>query len=169
MNAVQTHIDDLTAWDRRHRGTYYASFHPNTRACQLARIYPKHLVYRDHTVNLMSHSDFIKEEFRPALNQMIAQEQRRMEELSNAGAAYPSTHESKQQNKGKKRKHGEDSLEQAAKELKNDFQNKLDILDRDLHRLREFVEMKMGTVDGEVRQGFINLGTRFVDMIAAYA
>jgi hypothetical protein len=166
MNCVQTDIDDLTSWDRRHNGTYVAHVHLNTRACQLARIGPGHLVYRDHTFALKSPSDFIKEEFRPALNLMIAQERRRVEELVKAGAAYPSTHESEQQNTGKKRKHEEDSLEQTAKAWREYIRSNLDALHDELDGLREFVETKMGTIDGEIRKRSIDLLQKFIDMIA---
>jgi hypothetical protein len=165
MNCVQTDIDDLTSWDRRHNGTYVAHVHPNTRACQLARIGPGHLVYRDHTLTLKSPSDFIKEEFRPALNLMIVQERRRVEKLVKAGAAHPSTHESEQQNTGKKRKHEEDFLEQAAKAWREYIRSNLDAIHHELNGLREFVETKMGTVDAEIRKGFIDLGEKFIDMI----
>ena len=66
MNAVQTHLDDFTSWDYLLNKTFGAITHTDPKACQVARINPRH-VESHFAFHMKDEKEYIEEDLGPAI------------------------------------------------------------------------------------------------------
>jgi hypothetical protein len=163
MNAVQTHLDEHTSWDRRMNGTLAARFHADVKACQVARINPRSL---NLPVTLFQ-ENFIRDQLQPAIEELIAYEKMRTANLIKERAELANANNSSPQTNGKKRKQEDEEIQQAAKKRKQETDKELEILVDELQSLGKLVNEKMETVDIEIRKGLHKLEGKILDLMTA--
>ena len=169
MNAVQTHLDQFTSWDRRINGNLAARIHADEKTCQVARINPRYVESR-HTFQLKNEAEYVQKELEPAIALLVAHEKMRLEELIRLRAANANldTSQSEPQTNGKKRKQEEDlEIQQAAKKRTQDTDKQLDALVDETQSLRKLVNEKTKTVDIEIRKGFHNLEGQILELMGS--
>jgi len=182
MNSVQAHLDDFTSWDRRNNGTVAARVHKDVKACQLARINPRSTAISTYLMMIGNtyhrRVQYIENDLEPAIEQLIAHEKMRKEELAklkaadgNADAAADEKNNGDEteldQSNGKKRDREDDEIQRAAKKRKQNANEGLEALVDGLESLRRLINEKTQTADIEIRQEFHKLGGKILELMAA--
>jgi hypothetical protein len=157
MNAVQTHLEDFTSWDRFEDGTFAAFGHLDAKTCQVARICPRYSEFRHTVYQVKSQTDYVKDELLPAIDQLVAQEENRWDRsaaLAKATAGFRPMQESEQQTLSNKRKQEQDDSERAAKKRKEDNDKICQVMMQELHAVRKRVDEKMTATKIEIDGDF---------------